>query len=538
MTPDPILDIEKLRIGIPERTEIVRDVSFKVEAGKTVCLVGESGSGKSMIANAVMDILPSARIRVTGGMIRFRGRQLNGLPAAAMRDLRGSKISMIFQDPMSALNPVRSIRSQFDEVFSAHAVEPLEGRRARMLQMFDLVRLPDPPRILDSYPHQLSGGQRQRVMISFAMALNPDLLIADEPTTALDVTTQAQILSLIGDLQREFGTAVLFITHDFGVVAEIADDVVVLRHGEVVERGSLPKLLRGAQDDYTRLLVAAIPGWNPRTASPSTQALVAGRGLRKEFGGKVRALDDVTIDLRAGETLGVVGESGSGKSTFAKCLVGIEEPTGGAIEIAGEDITALGSRARRERRRMMQVVFQDPTASLNPRHTVGRTIADAVRAAGAPANRAEETVVTLLEDVRLDPAFARRFPHELSGGQRQRVCIARALASRPQVLIADEALSALDVSVQRQVLTLFRDIKASRDLSILFITHDLRVAAEICDRIVVMRDGRVLAHGAPDEVLTIDPHPYVRQLLSAIPGQRWFPLGSVLTSVPAERTSS
>jgi peptide/nickel transport system ATP-binding protein len=455
-----------------------------------------------------------------------------------MRDLRGSKISMIFQDPMSALNPVRSIRSQFDEVFSAHAVEPLEGRRARMLQMFDLVRLPDPPRILDSYPHQLSGGQRQRVMISFAMALNPDLLIADEPTTALDVTTQAQILSLIADLKREFGTAVLFITHDFGVVAEIADDVVVLRHGEVVERGSLPKLLRSAQDDYTRLLVAAIPGWNPRTASPSTQALVAGRGLRKEFGGKVRALDDVTIDLRAGETLGVVGESGSGKSTFAKCLVGIEEPTGGAIEIAGEDITALGSRARRDRRRMMQVVFQDPTASLNPRHTVGRTIADAVRAAGAPANGAEETVATLLEDVRLDPAFARRFPHELSGGQRQRVCIARALASRPQVLIADEALSALDVSVQRQVLTLFRDIKASRDLSILFITHDLRVAAEICDRIVVMRDGRVLAHGAPDEVLTIDPHPYVRQLLSAIPGQRWFPLGSVLTSVPAERTSS
>ncbi len=525
-----VLDIKNLRVSFAAKAEIVKDVSFTVEKGKTTCLVGESGSGKSMIANAVMDLLPSSRLKVSGGDIRFADRSLVGASASEMRDLRGRAISMIFQDPMSALNPVRGIRTQFDEVFSSHDIEPPQGRRARMLELLELARLPNPPRILDAYPFELSGGQRQRVMISMAMALNPDLLIADEPTTALDVTTQAQILRLISDLQREFGTAVLFITHDFGVVAQIADEVVVLRHGEVVEQGVADHLLREAKHDYTRELIAAIPDWAPRRATDSATSMIDARHVVKTFdtkGGPVAALDDVSINVKPGETLGIVGESGSGKSTFAKCLVGLEEADGGVIDVNGTDILSLAPRKRRAVRHQMQVVFQDPSAALNPRHTIGRTIIDVLRVNGHDRKSAPETARGLLDDVRLDRAFFNRFPHELSGGQRQRVCIARALAANPKVLIADEALSALDVSVQRQMLALFADLKAKRKLTILFITHDLRVAAEICDDLVVMQSGKVVAQGAPDNVLQGDMHPYVRELMNAIPGQEWFPVGDI-----------
>ncbi|AVO37519.1 dipeptide ABC transporter ATP-binding protein [Pukyongiella litopenaei] len=524
-----VLDITDLRVTFAGLQDIVKGVSFAVEAGQTTCLVGESGSGKSMIANSVMDLLPSSKIRVSGGDIRFDGRSLVGLPVADMRALRGAAISMIFQDPMSALNPVRGIRTQFDEVFSSHGIEPHQGRRARMLELFELARLPDPPRILDSYPFELSGGQRQRVMISMAMALNPKLLIADEPTTALDVTTQAQILRLIRELQRDFGTAVLFITHDFGVVAQIADDVVVLRHGEVVEQGSAETLLRGATHDYTNELIAAIPDWAPRPGTGAQTPFIDTSGVVKSFetkGGPVKALDDVSISVKPGETLGIVGESGSGKSTFAKCLVGLEEANAGKIAVAGTEITALSPARRRAERRLMQVVFQDPSAALNPRHTIGRTITDVLRANGHGRATARDAALALLDDVRLNRQFFDRFPHELSGGQRQRVCIARALAADPKVLIADEALSALDVSVQRQMLALFDDLKTRRNLTILFITHDLRVAAEICDDLVVMQSGRVVASGAPAEILEGEMHPYVRELMDAIPGQDWFPVGA------------
>ncbi|WP_319825943.1 ABC transporter ATP-binding protein [Thalassovita sp.] len=523
-----VLDINNLRVSFAGKAEIVKSVSFRVEEGKTTCLVGESGSGKSMIANAVMDLLPSSKLAISGGDIRFGGRSLVGLPAQEMRDLRGKSISMIFQDPMSALNPVRGIRTQFDEVFSSHGIEPTQWRRARMLELLELARLPNPPRILDAYPFELSGGQRQRVMISMAMALNPELLIADEPTTALDVTTQAQILRLISDLQREFGTAVLFITHDFGVVAQIADDVVVLRQGEVVEQGSSNQLLRNAQHDYTRELIAAIPDWMPRTGLKPATPVIDAHNVMKAFetkAGTVAALDHVNISVQPGETLGIVGESGSGKSTFAKCLVGLEEADGGSLLLEGTDLLTLSHAERRKVRHQMQVVFQDPSAALNPRHTVGRTIVDVLKVNGHDRSSAREVAMNLLDDVRLEREFFDRFPHELSGGQRQRVCIARALAANPKILIADEALSALDVSVQRQMIALFADLKKKRNLTILFITHDLRVAAEICDNLVVMQSGKVIANGAPANVLEGEMPPYVRELMDAIPGQEWFPVG-------------
>jgi len=531
MMADAVLDVTDLRVSLRGATAIIDDITFSVDAGKTVCLVGESGSGKSMVANAIIGLLPGP-LSVTGGDIRFRGNSLRGVAATAMRDLRGKRISMIFQDPMSALNPVRKIRTQFDEVFSAHGVEPQGGRDLRMHELLDMAHMSDPRRILDSYPFELSGGQRQRIMISMAMALNPDLLIADEPTTALDVTTQAQILHLIEELQRNFATAVLFITHDFGVVAEIADDVVVLRHGRIVEQGRLVDVLKDPRHDYTRTLIAAVPEWRPRSGGLEAEAIISAQSLHKTFKGRFAALDDVSVDLVAGETLGIVGESGSGKSTFAKCLIGMEEPDTGVIAVHGTDIVPLPQSLKRRHRHRMQMVFQDPTAALNPRHTVGRTLMDVARVNGASRGAVRDRALCLLDDVKLDRRFLDRFPHELSGGQRQRVCIARALAANPEILIADEALSALDVSVQREMLDLFDDLKKRRRLAILFITHDLRVAAGICDNIVVMRNGKTVAKGTPAEVMSVNRHPYVDELLAAIPGQDWFPAGSIPSGNP------
>ena len=533
MTP-AVLDIRGLTIALPARAErelAVANAGIAVAPGEMVCLVGESGSGKSVIAQAVMGLLPTA-LRATGGHILLEGEDVLSASEARLRELRCTRMSMIFQEPMTALNPVLRCGAQIDEVLTTHTALSPSERRARIVDIVRDVQLNDPERMIASYPHQLSGGQRQRIMIAMALVLNPRLLIADEPTTALDVTTQAQILALIKTLQREHRTGVLFITHDFGVVAEIADRVAVLRRGEVVEFGPARELLAHPHHDYTRMLIAAVPSLTPRhrTVATAARTVVATKGLAKNYtrggwwrrrGADVAAAADVSLEIRRGETLGIVGESGSGKSTVARCIARLIEPTAGEITLDGVNIAALGANALRPLRRRVQVVFQDPYRSLNPRRTVGEAIIEGPMNYGATREQALATARRLLELVRLDPGSIDRYPHQFSGGQRQRVCIARALAIEPDLLIADEAVSALDVSVQAQVLELLDEIRTRLDLAMLFITHDLRVAAQVCDRVAVMQHGRIVEAGPIAEVYANPKHEYTRALFAAAPGRRW-----------------
>ena len=530
----PVLDIRGLRVALPpgaERAWAVSDASLAVAPGEMVCLVGESGSGKSVIAQAIMGLLPPV-LRATAGEILLDGENTLTASEARLRALRCTRMSMVFQEPMTALNPVLRCGEQIDEVLAIHTKLSAAARRERTLEIIADVQLPDPERMLASFPHQLSGGQRQRVMIAMALVLNPRLLIADEPTTALDVTTQAQILALIRDLQRKHGTGVLFITHDFGVVAEIADRVAVLREGEVVEFGTAADVLSRPQHAYTRMLISAVPSLVPRHRVVATDApvVVATRALAKTYGrggwwlrggSGVVAATDVSLAVRRGETLGIVGESGSGKSTVARCIARLIEPTSGAIELDGVDIAALGPDALRPLRRRIQIIFQDPYRSLNPRRTVGEAIIEGPMNYGASREAALANARRLLELVRLDAGAIDRYPHQFSGGQRQRVCIARALAIEPELIIADEAVSALDVSVQAQVLALLDEIRARLNLAMLFITHDLRVAAQVCDRVAVMQHGRIVEHGPIADVYARPEHEYTRSLLAAAPGRHW-----------------
>jgi peptide/nickel transport system ATP-binding protein len=531
-----VLQIERLTVRLPsgaDRSHALRDVSLEVAAGDLICLVGESGSGKSVLANTVVGLLPG-NIRADSGRVRLGGEELLGAAPERLRSLRGEKIGMIFQEPMTALNPVMTCGAQIDELLFQHTGMPRLDRTDRALQMLEHVRLPDPARIYAAYPHQLSGGQRQRIMIAIALILKPALLIADEPTTALDVTTQAEILRLIRDLQREHGTAVLFVTHDFGVVAEIADGVAVLNRGELVESGPAHQVLTAPRDRYTRMLLAAVPGLTARKAALAGggDRVLRARGLTKVFqsGGwfrrarSVRAADAVDLEIQRGETLGIVGESGSGKSTVARMLAQLVEPSAGDIELDGQAVAELrGARARAFRRKV-QIVFQDPYRSLNPRRSVGAAIAEGPLNFGAAAAAAWKRAEDLMGLVQLSPGALKRYPHEFSGGQRQRICIARALAVEPEVLIADEAVSALDVSVQAQILELLEDIQQRLRLTMIFITHDLRVAAQICNRVVVMQHGRVVEHGPVTEVFHSPKDAYTRALLDAAPG-RGFPFG-------------
>jgi peptide/nickel transport system ATP-binding protein len=531
------LSIEALRVGLPlgaDRENAVGGVSLDVPAGEIHCLVGESGSGKSVIAQSVMGLLPHT-LRATAGKIRLSGEDLLGLAPERLRRLRGEKMAMIFQEPMTALNPVMTCGAQVDELLRQHTALDSGSRKSRVLQMFEHVRLPDASRIYTAYPHQLSGGQRQRIMIAMALILKPALLIADEPTTALDVTTQAEILRLIRELQRESGTAVLFITHDFGVVAEIADRVSVLKLGELVESGPAREVLGGPRHPYTKMLLAAVPTLQPRKTpiEDSRPVQLRTRGLSKVFHGggwlrkrrDVRAADNVQIEVKRGETLGIVGESGSGKSTVARMVARLLDPTAGEVELDGRSLTAARGGGEREMRRRVQVVFQDPYRSLNPRRTVGAAIAEGPINFGASRAEAWRRASELMTLVRLSPAALKRYPHEFSGGQRQRVCIARALALEPEVLIADEAVSALDVSVQAEILRLLEDIQQRLHLTVLFITHDLRVAAQICNRIVVMQHGRVVEQGPVAQVFEAPREAYTRALLEAAPG-RGFQFGA------------
>jgi peptide/nickel transport system ATP-binding protein len=530
-----VLELRNLSIGLPkgsDRGNAVSNVSLSVAPGEIVCLVGESGSGKSVIAFATMGLLPKNLPVREGGRIVLQGEDLVGVSEARLRELRCTRMGMIFQEPMTALNPVMRCGAQIDEVLAEHTRMPPAERRARIISMIEQVHLPDPERMYQSFPHQLSGGQRQRIMIAMALILGPSLLIADEPTTALDVTTQAQTLKLIKELQTERGTGVLFITHDFGVVAEIADRVAVLKHGELVEMGPTEQVLRHPQHGYTRMLIAAVPSHEPpeRLRPPPSDApvvlradkLVKTYGHRGLFGGhKVTAVRDVAFEIRRGETLGIVGESGSGKSTVARCIARLIDPTQGHIELAGTDIATMPAGKLRGLRRKIQIIFQDPYRSLNPRRTVGQSIVEGPMNYGTTADAALTRARKLMELVRLDPESLDRYPHQFSGGQRQRICIARALAMEPELLIADEAVSALDVSVQAQVLQLLGDIRDKLNLAMLFITHDLRVAAQVCDDVAVMSKGEIVEYGTARQVFGAPQHAYTRALFEAAPGRHF-----------------
>ena len=559
-TTVPLVRIENLRIALPDgadRPYAVDAVSFDLYPGKILCVVGESGSGKSMSANALMGLLPEG-VRVNGGAIRLGGEDLLALDEAGMRALRGRRVAMIFQEPMSALNPLMRIEDQIAEVFEAHGLLRPAERMARALALLEEVGLPDPKRAARSYPHQLSGGQRQRVVIAMALALEPEVLVADEPTTALDVTTQAQILELIRKLQISHKMAVMFITHDFGVVAEIADHVAVMQLGRVVEEGPAAQVLRAPRHPYTIGLIKAIPklrggrapaatpaasaapdmaqGTTSNAAADTTPDTAPGRAPLMQIEGAcktyrmglglfrpprlIEAVKDVSVTIGRGETLGIVGESGSGKSSFGRCLVRLQDLDQGRILLDGQDVTHTTGTGLREMRRRVQMIFQDPFASLNPRIRVGRAIADGPIAYGTPVAQAMAEAEALLARVGL-PGTARRFPHEFSGGQRQRIGIARALALRPELIVADEAVSALDVSIQAQVLDLLDDLKRELGLSLVFITHDLRVAAQICDRVMVMQKGVCVETGPGSQIFDAPQHPYTRSLIAAIPGKEW-----------------
>jgi peptide/nickel transport system ATP-binding protein len=533
MTALPVVSIKNLRIALPkgaERPFAVDGVSLDLSPGKIVCVVGESGSGKSMCAHALMGLLPDT-VSVTSGEILFEGRDLITLDDAGWRDLRGRRLAMIFQEPMTALNPLMRIGDQMAEMFEAHGLLTPKARRAKALALAREVGLPDPERIVRAYPHQLSGGQRQRAMIAMALALEPAVLVADEPTTALDVTTQAQILKLIRNLQRNRNMAVMFITHDFGVVADIADQVVVLRHGKVVEEGPAGVVFNQPQHDYTRALLAAVPSMDPpvRKSLDDRARAVEVIGLDKTYvtsGGwfreerKVDAARAVNFDILKGETLGLVGESGSGKSSVARLVMRLIEPDRGTVRIGETDLTQLSGKALRVERHRIQMIFQDPFASLNPRRKIGHIIADGPIAAGTEPKAAFDRARDLLKMVGLDAGALERYPHEFSGGQRQRIGIARALALEPEIIVADEAVSALDVSVQAQVLALLEDLKERLHLSMLFITHDLRVAAQICDRIAVMQRGAIVELKPTAQLFAAPEHPYTRELLAAVPGRK------------------
>ena len=536
-----LLTVKGLSVRLPpgaDRSHALSDVSLSLAGNEILCVVGESGSGKSVLANTVMRLLPVG-VQPDAGQVLFRGRDLVGASEAEMRRLRGREIGMIFQEPMTALNPLRRAGDQIAETFRIHTRLSARAIRDKTLALLTEVRMPDPAAALRAYPHELSGGQRQRVMIAMALALEPALLIADEPTTALDVTTQGRILALIRDIQRRRGMGVLFITHDFGVVAEIADRVAVMQAGRLVEEGPADAVLNRPQAPYTKALIGAVPPLLPRsrpdTGAPAILALDHVSKTYRKGGGLIpgrarvtRAVRDVSLSLPRGTTLGIVGESGSGKSTLARCIVRLLDPDTGTIRLgdtdAGRvDLASLSRRAMRPQARRVQMVFQDPFASLNPRRRAGDLVAQGPMLHGVSRADAMAKARELFSLVGLDPAAMDRLPHEFSGGQRQRIGLARALALEPEVLVADEPVSALDVSVQAQVLALLDSLRDRLGLSMLFITHDLRVAGQICDRIAVMKDGAVVEAGPTAEVFSAPQAAYTRALLEAVPGRSWIP---------------
>lgn len=536
-TPKAVVAIRDLDIALPvggDRPLAVKGVSLDLHENEILCVVGESGSGKSLLASAIMGLLPPG-VCVAAGSIRYDGRELSKLDETGFRSIRGRRIAMVFQEPMTALNPVLTVHEQIDEVLRAHGVSDTEQRQARIIELLDATGLPDPSSLQHAYPFRLSGGQRQRVMIAMALALEPDVLIADEPTTALDVTTQKQILALLREIQARNRLAILFITHDFGVVADIANRVAVMQHGEVVEHGDVQDVLDRPQHPYTRRLIDAVRGLSRdplvhggKTTRPVLEIVDVSKAYVTRMGffsGQIRevhALKNVNLTLEHGETVGIVGESGSGKSTLGQVVVQLLKADSGIVRFEGDDLARM-DRGRFSRvRPRIQMIFQDPYASLNPRHRIGRVLTETQILHGASREQALARAERMLDLVNLDRGALDRFPHEFSGGQRQRIGIARALVLEPQLIVADEPVSALDVSIQAQVLDLLLDIRRELHLSMLFITHDLRVAAQLCDRIAVMSKGEIVELGRSDDVLGNPQHNYTRLLLNSMPGHDWF----------------
>ena len=494
----------------------VRNVSYHVDRGETLAILGESGSGKSVSASAIMNLIDMPPGRITSGEILLDGVDLLQMPAQKRREVNGRRIAMIFQDPLSHLNPVYTVGWQIREALTTHGADSATAR-AEALRLMTRVGISDPGRSLDKYPHEFSGGQRQRVMIAMALALRPDLLIADEPTTALDVTVQAEVLALLEELQEETGMAILLITHDLGVVSEIADRVVVMEKGVLVESGTVREVYKNPQHPYTRKLIAAVPG-KGEMHQPIIRAepVLAVRDVRKRYGA-FEALKGVSFDLMPGETLAVVGESGSGKSTLARILLRLDEPDGGSAFWKGRDLFALSPGELFKLRRDLQMVFQDPTQSLNPRMTVYQLISEAwiIHPDILPKAKWRERVAELLAQVGLGPEHMGRYPHQFSGGQRQRIAIARALALEPQLIICDEAVSALDVSVQAQVIALLDKLRKEMGIAFIFIAHDLPVVRDFADHVMVMQKGEVVELGTVRDVFDAPREPYTRALLAA-----------------------
>jgi peptide/nickel transport system ATP-binding protein len=521
----PILAVEGLSIALPkgaDRAFAVEDASLELRRGEILCVVGESGSGKSALSGAIMGA-PAPGLKVVGGSVRLKGQELTKLSERAWCRIRGNRIAMIFQEPMASLNPAVPVGLQIMEVFELHAKLSLAERRERALALIRSMQLPDPERIAASFPHQLSGGQCQRVIIAMALAMNPEVLIADEPTTALDVTTQAQVLKLIRELRTLHGHTILFITHDFGVVAEIADRIAVMRHGRIIEMGEARQVLTQPQHPYTKELLAAVPSLVPpadqgEVMAPAAKPVLAVAGLAKSYG-RVHAVNEISFDLERGTTLSIVGESGCGKSSLARILVRLTAPTAGRVDVNGKCFLTLTGGELRSSCRAVQMIFQDPFGSLNPLRTAGAVIARAAVLAGADRHKARERAGELFDRVGLPREGLQRRPAAFSGGQKQRIGIARALAMNPDVLIADESLSALDASSQAQILALLRKLQNELGLAILLITHDLRVAAQISHRIAVMQAGRIVEIGPAERVINSPEHPYTRELLESAPGR-------------------
>ncbi|SNB85102.1 MULTISPECIES: ABC transporter ATP-binding protein [unclassified Agrobacterium] len=525
-TSETILTVRNLKVDFttPDGTvNAVKGIDLDVKPGETLAVVGESGSGKSQTMMGIMGLLASNG--VIEGSAKYRGRELIGLPVSKLNDIRGAKITMIFQEPMTSLDPLYRIGAQIAEPIVHHRGGSKKQARARVLELLKLVGIPDPERRIDSYPHELSGGQRQRVMIAMALANEPDILIADEPTTALDVTIQAQILDLLKSLQQRFGMAIVLITHDLGVVRHFADRVAVMRRGEIVESGTTEDIFDRPQADYTRMLLDAEPSGHKPAVGKEAPIVLSGRNVTVDYkipGGflskpsKFRAVDDVNLSLHQGQTIGIVGESGSGKSTLGRALLRLAHANG-RIFFGATEISGLDRKAMRPLRRHLQLVFQDPYGSLSPRQTVGEIITEGLFVHEQQLSRAErdKRAIEALKEVGLNPAARNRYPHEFSGGQRQRIAIARAIILKPDVVILDEPTSALDRSVQGQVIDLLRDLQKTHGLSYIFISHDLSVVKAISDYVIVMRNGRIVEEGETDAIFNRPTAEYTETLIKS-----------------------